>query len=109
MANPFRRADRHGAPSIRPTPPESAETPMTDPAQTNDLLVNRPAAPPSAETPMEPPPAPPPPNHGQATRRELDAKTKTVAAGRMNPALRFSVATGRYCSGQQQQPTTSNS
>ena len=25
MANPFRRADRHGAPSIRPTPPESAE------------------------------------------------------------------------------------
>ena len=51
MANPFRRADRHGAPSIRPTPPESAETPMTDPAQTNDLLVNRPAAPPSAETP----------------------------------------------------------
>ena len=31
MANPFRRADRHGAPSIRPTPPESAEKPMPDP------------------------------------------------------------------------------
>ena len=31
MANPFKRADRHGAPSIRPTPPESAEKPMPDP------------------------------------------------------------------------------
>ena len=57
MANPFRRADRHGAPSIRPTPPESAETPMPDPMIGNrDLPVNRPVAPPSAETPMEPPP-----------------------------------------------------
>ena len=68
MANPFRRADRHGAPSIRPTPPESAETPMQDPievgalpAETRDLPVDRPVAPPSSETPMEPPPAPPPP------------------------------------------------
>ena len=61
MANPFKRADRHGAPSIRPTPPESAETPMPDPTQTSDLPVNRPAAPASAETPMEPPPAPPTP------------------------------------------------
>ena len=68
MANPFRRADRHGAPSIRPTPPESAETPMPDPTvtqdlpiETHDLPVNRPEAPPSAETPMEPPPAPPAP------------------------------------------------
>ena len=61
MANPFRRADRHGAPSIRPTPPESAETPMPDPTQTSDLPVNRPLTSQSAETPMEPPPAPPPP------------------------------------------------
>ena len=38
MANPFRRAHRHGAPSIRPTPPESAETPMPDPTQTSHLL-----------------------------------------------------------------------
>ena len=67
MANPFQRADRHGAPSIRPTPPESAETPMPTPVETHepqvetrDLPVNRPAPPPSAETPMEPPPAPPP-------------------------------------------------
>jgi hypothetical protein len=66
MANPFRRADRHGAPSIRPTSPESAETPMPDPAVTQDIpleedrAVNRPAAPPSVETPMEPPPAQPP-------------------------------------------------
>ena len=68
MANPFRRADRHGAPSIRPTPPESAETPMPDPTVTQDLpnevlydrVVDRPVAPPSAETPMEPPPEPPP-------------------------------------------------
>ena len=67
MANPFRRADRHGAPSIRPTPPESAETPMQDPieagalpAETRDLPVDRPVAPPSAETPVEPPPEPPP-------------------------------------------------
>ena len=61
MANPFKRADRHGAPSIRPTPPESAETPMTDPMiGTRGLPVNRPLAPPSPETPMEPPPAPPP-------------------------------------------------
>ena len=59
MANPFRRADRHGAPSIRPTPPESAETPMPEPIQ-SDLPVNRSVAPPSAETPMEPPPVPPP-------------------------------------------------
>ena len=56
MANPFRRANRHGAPSIRPTPPESAETPMPDPTQTSDLPVNRTAVPLSAETPMEPPP-----------------------------------------------------
>ena len=53
MANPFRRADQHGAPSIRPTPPESAEAPMPDPMQigelTRDLPVNRPVAPPSAE------------------------------------------------------------
>lgn len=70
MANPFRRADRHGAPSIRPTSPESAETPMPDPmignrdlpGETRDLPVNRPVAPPSAETPMEPPPTPPPSN-----------------------------------------------
>ena len=67
MANPFRRADRHGAPSIRPTPPESAETPMPDPnvtrdlpGETRDLPVNRPLPSPSAETPMEPPPASPP-------------------------------------------------
>ena len=67
MANPFRRANQHGAPSIRPTPPESAETPMPDPieagalpAETRDLPVEQPVAPPSAETSMEPPPAPPP-------------------------------------------------
>ena len=61
MANSFKRADRHGAPSIRPTPLESAETPMPDPTQTSDLPVNRPATPPSAETPMEPQTSPPPP------------------------------------------------
>ena len=67
IANPFKRADRDGAPSIRPTPPESAETPMPDPTETQDLpleadrTVDRPAAPPSAETPMEPPPADKPP------------------------------------------------
>ena len=61
MANPFKRADWHGAPSIRPTPPESAETPMTDPTQTSDLPVNWTAAPPSAETPMQPQTAPPTP------------------------------------------------
>ena len=60
MANPFRRADRHGAPSIRSTPPESAETPMPDPTQTRDLPVNQPETPPSAETPMEPQTAPTP-------------------------------------------------
>ena len=58
MANPFRRADRHGAPSVRPKPPESAEAPMPDPMRTYDLPVNRPATPPSAETPMQPPSAP---------------------------------------------------
>ena len=62
MANPFKRADRDGAPSIRPTPPESAETPMLDPTVPQDLpieedrAVDRPAAPASAETSMEPPP-----------------------------------------------------
>ena len=61
MANPFKRADRDGAPLIRPTPPESAETPMPDPTQTSDLPVNWTEAPPSAEMPMEPPPAPPTP------------------------------------------------
>ena len=44
-----------------------------------------------------------------ASHQKLGAKTKTVAAGRRNPALRFSVPTGRYCGDQQQQPTTSNS
>ena len=28
MTNPFNRADKHGAPDMRVTPPESAETPM---------------------------------------------------------------------------------
>ena len=66
MANPFKKADRDGAPSIRPTPPESAETPMPDPTVTHEVLVetfdqpvNRPAPPPSTETPMGPSPAPP--------------------------------------------------
>ena len=75
MANPFRRADRDGAPSIRPTPPASAETPMPDPTDTHEILVetldqavNRQAPPPSAETPMKPPPAPttPPVNRPEA-------------------------------------------
>ena len=70
MANPFRRADQHGAPSIRPTPPESAETPMKNPAQTNDLLVNPPAAPPSTKTPMKPPPADKPPAKSQTPKRK---------------------------------------
>ena len=67
MANPFKRADRDGAPSIRPTPPKSAEAPMPDPTVTQDLpieadrAVHRPVAPTSAETPMEPPSAPPVP------------------------------------------------
>ena len=39
MANPFKRADRDGAPSIRPTPPESAETPMPDPTETPEIPV----------------------------------------------------------------------
>ena len=60
MANPFQRGDRNGAPSIRPTPPDSAETPMPRPDVTRDLPVHRPIAPPSVETPMEPPQAPPP-------------------------------------------------
>ena len=72
MANPFKRADRDGAPSIRPTPPESAETPMPDPTMTQDLPLeeDRAAAPPSAETPMEPPPAPPPTSHQPKDRRQ---------------------------------------
>ena len=28
MTNPFNRADKHGAPDMRPTAPPSAETPM---------------------------------------------------------------------------------
>ena len=76
MANPFKRADRDGAPSIHPTPPESAEKPMPDPAVTQDLpieadrAVDRPAAPPSAETPMEPPPAPLPTSHQPKDRHQ---------------------------------------
>ena len=31
MTNPFNRADKHGAPDMRPTPPPSAETPMEPP------------------------------------------------------------------------------
>ena len=49
MANPFKRTDRHGAPSIRRTPPESAETQMPDPIETSDLPDNRPLVPPSAD------------------------------------------------------------
>ena len=47
---------------------------MTDPAQTNDLLVNRPAAPPSAETPMEPQTAPPPPADKPPAKSDLAQK-----------------------------------
>ena len=32
MTNPFNRADKHGAPDMRVTPPPSAETPMPPPA-----------------------------------------------------------------------------
>ena len=46
MANPFRRADRDGAPSIRPTSPESAETPMPDASELVELAVGRVEAPP---------------------------------------------------------------
>ena len=31
MTNPFNRADKHGAPDMRPTSPPSAETPMQPP------------------------------------------------------------------------------
>ena len=32
MTNPFNRADKHGAPDMRVTPPPSAETPMPRPS-----------------------------------------------------------------------------
>ena len=35
MTNPFNRADKHGAPDIRPTAPPSAETPMRPPTVAN--------------------------------------------------------------------------
>ena len=51
MRNPFARNNRRpSAPSLRPTAPQSAETPMPEPT-TQDT----PVAPPSAETPMKPP------------------------------------------------------
>ena len=31
LTNPFRRADKHGAPDMRPTAPASAEMPMQSP------------------------------------------------------------------------------
>ena len=35
MTNPFNRADKHGAPDMRVTPPASAETPMAPPPAMN--------------------------------------------------------------------------
>ena len=35
MTNPFNRADKHGAPDMRPTAPASAETPMRPPTVDN--------------------------------------------------------------------------
>lgn len=55
MRNPFSKSNRRpGAPSLRPTAPQSAETPMQEPI-TKDAPVDKPIAPPSAETPMKPP------------------------------------------------------
>ena len=48
LTNPFKRADKHGAPDIRPTAPASAEMPMQPP-------VNQTITLPSAEVPAEPP------------------------------------------------------
>ena len=48
MTNPFNRADKHGAPDMRPTAPPSAETPMQPP-------VNQTITLPSAMVPAEPP------------------------------------------------------
>ena len=73
MANPFQRADRHGAPSIRPTPPESAETPMPEPVGgSEEFSVNRPGAPLSAETPMVDP----------SQGRELPLETRDLPVDR---------------------------
>ena len=73
MANPFQRADRHGAPSIRPTPPESAETPMPEPVEgRGQFSVNRPESPLSAETPMVDP----------SQGRELTPETRDLPVNR---------------------------
>ena len=48
LTNPFRRADKHGAPDMRPTAPASAEMPM--PVPVNQMITL-----PSAEVPAEPP------------------------------------------------------
>ena len=62
---------------------------MTDPAQTNDLLVNRPAAPPGAETPMKPPPAPPPPADKPPAKsglaQKMDKRRTTRNTGAATP------------------------
>ena len=50
LTNPFRRADKHGAPDMRVTAPASAEMPMMHPGR-----GNRPITLPSATVPAEPP------------------------------------------------------
>ena len=58
MKNPFsRNPDPPGAPSRRPTPPESAEQPMPEIELREDQPVDRPTPAPSAEIPMPPPPS----------------------------------------------------
>ena len=41
MTNPFKRAEKHGAPDMRVTPPPSAETPMQPPPELETALAHR--------------------------------------------------------------------
>ena len=51
MTNPFNRADKHGAPDMRPIAPPSAETPMQPPV---NQTITLPSAMVPAERPMRP-------------------------------------------------------
>ena len=59
MKNPLHKLGQyHGAPSLIPDAPPSAEKPMSQPKhfpETRDIPVNKPATPPSAETLMQAP------------------------------------------------------
>ena len=83
MTNPFNRADKHGAPDIRPTAPPSAETPMRPPTVANVQFM-------TAAEQVE---------HGHRTRGEPTYAELQAINVELLAALRWAIADFRYAIG----------